>query len=189
VKCGTRRSGSPSSQVRLALLVCLVGAALLAAITCGSADATPSQQTLTFYSVATQEQFLNMSDDRARGKGNTPFGNFKDTATPTQESGTGPFAGDISLFSFALYTSADLKQTMGSGVFTCQYNFHQNAFCDVTYQLSGGTLLCAGAFNFNAKSFKLVIKGGTGKYRGVTGDIAALPAVHDAQRLNLVLNQ
>jgi hypothetical protein len=185
----TRDPGSAPSPLRLTLLLCLVGVALLAASTCGSAKAASSPQTLTFYSVATQQQFLDMSDDRARGKGNTPFGNFKDTATPTKESGAGPFAGDISLFSFALYTSADLNQSVGTGVFTCQYTFHQNAFCDVTYKLSGGTLLCAGAFNFNAKSFKLVVKGGTGKYRGVTGDIAALPAVHHAQRLDLVLNQ
>jgi hypothetical protein len=182
VKRDTRGSGS-------ALLVCLVGVALLAAGACGSAQATPSPQTFTFYSVATQEQFLNMSDDRARGKGNTPFGNFKDTTTPTTESGSGPLAGDISLFSFALYNGADLKQSVGSGVFTCQYNLHQNAFCDVTYQLNGGTLLCAGAFNFNAKSFTLVIKGGAGKYRGATGDIAALPAVRHAQRLDFVLSQ
>jgi hypothetical protein len=189
VKGDVRGFGSAPSPAKLVLVACLVGVALLTASTCGSAKAAPAQQKFTFYSVATEEQFLNMSDDRARGKGNTPFGNFKDTTITTQEAKSGPQPGDISLFSFALYTGNDLKQSAGSGVFTCQYNLNQNAFCDVTYQLSGGTLLCAGAFNFNAKSFTLVIKGGTGKYRGATGNIKALPAVHHAQSLDFVLTQ
>jgi hypothetical protein len=170
-----------------AVLALAVVALIAASVTSSATAAATGGQKFTIYSVATQEQFMNMSDDRARGKGNTPFGNFKDTTTPTKESGTGPFPGDIALFSFALYTNADLKTSAGSGVFTCQYNFNQNAFCDVTYQLSGGTLVCAGAFNFNAKSFTLTVKGGTGKFRSVKGDIAALPAVNHAQRLDFVL--
>jgi hypothetical protein len=184
----TRDAGG-RGMVSPLLLLALAALAVAALFTAGSASASTGQQKFTIYSVATQEQFMNMSDDRARGKGNTPFGNFKDTSTPTKESGVGPFPGDIALFSFALYTSADLSKSAGSGVFTCQYNFNQNAFCDVSYQLSGGTLICAGAFNFNAKTFTLTIKGGTGKYRSMKGNISALPAVNHAQRLNFVLNQ
>jgi len=183
------RAVGSSRSAFLALTACLVGAASFAAsATSSSAEAATSQQKFTIYSVATQEQFLSMSDDRARGKGNTPFGNFKDTSVPTKESGVGPYAGDIAMFSFDLYTTAALTTKAGSGVFTCQYNFNQNAFCDVTYQLKGGTLLCAGAFNFNAKSFTLTIKGGTGVYRSKKGDIDALPAVNHAQRLNFVFS-
>jgi hypothetical protein len=183
------RAVGSSRAVLLGLAACIAGTALFAAtVTSSSAEAATSQQTFTIYSVATQEQFLSMSDDRARGKGNTPFGNFKDTTTPTKESGVGPYAGDIAMFSFDLYTSAALTKKAGSGVFTCQYNFNQNAFCDVTYQLKGGILLCAGAFNFNAKSFTLTIKGGTGVYRSKKGDIDALPAVNHAQRLNVVFS-
>jgi hypothetical protein len=188
-ECLRGRADRSSRAALLTLLVCVAGAALFAAsVTSSSAKAAASQQKFTLYSVATQEQFLSMSDDRARGKGNTPFGNFKDTTTPTKESGVGPYAGDIAMFSFDLYTSADLSKRAGSGVFTCQYNFNQNAFCDVTYQLKGGILLCAGAFNFNAKSFTLTIKGGTGVYRSKKGDIDALPAVNHAQRLNVVFS-
>jgi hypothetical protein len=174
--------------VLVAMLSSLAAAALVAGVTSGSARAAASPQKFTIYSVATEEQFMNMSDDRARGKGNTPFGNFKDTTTPTKETGTGPFPGDIAMFSFALFKDATLKTNVGSGVFTCQYNFNQNAFCDVTYQLKGGILLCAGAFNFNAKSFTLSVKGGTGVYRSVKGNIAAEPAVGHAQRLDVVLS-
>jgi len=183
-------SGRRSGGLTVAIVAgaCLLAAALFAASTPASARAAAGQQTFTIYSVATDEAFLSMSDDRARGKGNTPFGNFKDTTTPTKQSGAGPFAGDIAMFSFDLYKDANLTTPAGSGVFTCQYNFNENAFCDVTYQLKGGTLLCAGAFNFNAKSFTLSIKGGTGTYRSKKGDIDALPAVNHTQRLNVVLN-
>jgi hypothetical protein len=184
-----RAQGASRATLLSLAAASIVGAALFtASVTSSSAKAAASQQKFTLYSVATQEQFLSMSDDRARGKGNTPFGNFKDTTTPTKESGVGPYAGDIAMFSFDLYTSADLSKRAGSGVFTCQYNFNQNAFCDVTYQLKGGILLCAGAFNFNAKSFTLTIKGGTGVYRSKKGDIDALPAVNHAQRLNVVFS-
>jgi hypothetical protein len=182
-------SRTVSSRTVLALTVSLaVGALAVAGVAFGSTKAASGAQKFTFYSVATQEQFMSMSDDRARGKGNTPFGNFKDTTTPTKENASGPLPGDISIFSFALYKNADLKQSVGSGVFTCQYNLNQNAFCDVSYQLKGGMLLCAGAFNFNAKSFTLVVKGGTGIYRSMKGNIAALPALNHAQRLNFVLS-
>ena len=74
-----------------------VGALLVAAcLACASAGAARPPQPLTFYSVATLEQFLNHSDDRTRGKGNNPFGGFKDVTDPTgkETSGNGPFAGD-----------------------------------------------------------------------------------------------
>lgn len=184
VKRGVGKSGAGW----LALTVSLAGVALFAtSAASASSKAATGLQKFTVYSVATDEAYLSMSDDRARGKGNTPFGNFKDTTTPTKETDSGASPGDISLFSFDLYTNASLKTSAGSGVFTCQYNFNQDAYCDVTYQLKGGTLLCGGAFNFNAKSFTLVVKGGTGVYRSIKGNIAALPALNHSQRLNFVL--
>ena len=132
------KQGNGSSKVLfllLALGACTIGAAIAASASPSPAAAASTPQKLTLYSVATEEQFLSMSDDRARGKGNTPFGNFKDTTTPAAENSSDPQAGDISLFSFNLYSDSDLKTNVGTGVFTCQYNFDQNAFCDVSYQL------------------------------------------------------
>ena len=107
--------GAESSRAGwLAVGACsAVACALFAAGGAGFAAAATSQQKLTIYSVATQEAFLSMSDDRARGKGNTPFGNFKDTTTPTKQSGVGPYVGDIAMFSFDLYTSAKLTTKAG----------------------------------------------------------------------------
>ena len=59
---------------------------------------------LTLYSVGVAEQFLNHSDDRARGEGNNPFGNFTDVTAVAQATGNGPFPlGDQAIYQFDVY--------------------------------------------------------------------------------------
>ncbi len=87
-----------------------------------------------------------------------------------KEPGNGPFPGDNAVFAFGLYWTTDLKETVETGSFTLM-NFNEHAFCDVSYQLDGGVLLGAGAFDFNAGSFAVVVTGGTGKYAGASGEI------------------
>lgn len=182
-----RRIGGSRAPL-LVLTACIIGAAFFAAAASStSAAAAKGGKKLVLYSVATQEQFLNHEDDRTRGKGNNPFGNFKDSTSATKESGTGPFAGDRAVFTFKVFDSADLKNAVGSATFICQYGFNKNAFCNASYQLSGGQMIGEGAFNFNAPKFELAIVGGTGKYRGLTGDLQASAAVKHAQRLEFVL--
>jgi hypothetical protein len=172
----------------------ITAAALVGVVCVGGAAGHPSRfavartKTLTIYSVATNEQFMNHEDDRARGKGNNPFGNYKDTQTATKEAGTGPFAGDRAIFTFALYANAKLKNSVGSATFICQYSFNKNALCDTAYVLNGGTLLGAGSFNFNATTFAVAITGGTNKYRSVTGDVEATPAAKHSQHLVFTLD-
>jgi hypothetical protein len=177
------KRGGPRSGLFRALLV-LVGAA--ASVTCvasAAAGVAKAPQQMTIYSIATQEQFLNHKDDRARGNGNNPFGNFKDTTTPTAQGGNGPFAGDRAVFTFKLFKSADLRTAIGSATLVCQYSFNKNAFCNAAYVLKGGTLIGGGEFNFNASKFALGIQGGTGEYSGKLGDLALSPAANHAQRL------
>ena len=100
------------SPVALLVAASIVATAALvgAAASPGSAKAAATgQQKFVLYSVTNEEQFLDHSDDRARGKGNNPFGNFKDSKTTTKEAGNGPFPGDNAVFSFALYTNSNLK--------------------------------------------------------------------------------
>jgi hypothetical protein len=183
----TRAIHSPRAVSPVALLA-LTACIVAAAVTSSSAKAAATgQQKFTLYSVTVVEQFLDHSDDRARGKGNNPFGNFKDSKTTTKEAGNGPFPGDNAVFSFGLYTDAALKTSVGSAIFTCTYNFNKHAFCDASYQLNGGVLIGAGAFNFNAGTFAVAITGGTGKYANATGDISATPAAKHSQRLAFVI--
>lgn len=184
---GSLRAVPPTALLALACAV-LVGAAFCATDATASRAAAKGPQKFTLYSVTQVEQFLDHSDDRTRGKGNNPFGNFKDSKTVTKEAGNGPFAGDNAVFSFQLYTSPDRKTSVGSAIFTCTYNFNRHAFCDASYQLDGGLLLGAGAFDFNAGTFSVAITGGTGKYAAASGDILATPAAKHSQRLAFVID-
>jgi hypothetical protein len=170
----------------LVLAGCVAGAALAASGTAlGSPTTANGERSMTLYSVASEEQFVNNADDRQRGKGNNPFGNYKDLTATTKEHGNGPFPGDEALFKFNVFVNEKLKASAGKAVFTCEYNFNKNAFCDVAYQLAGGTLIGAGEFNFNASKFAIAITGGTGKYRGARGDLEATPGPNHSQRLAL----
>ena len=134
------------------------------------------------YSVGTAEQYVNNADDRARGKGHNPFGNFHD-ASATATHGGGPYPGDEALFKFKLYTSSTLKSLIGSAVFTCLYDFNKDAFCDASYSLNDGTVFGAGTLDTTADSFAIPITGGTGKYLGLMGVIHASPGPSHSQRL------
>ena len=151
------------------------------------AAAQPAR-TLSLATVPTAEQFLNHADDRQRGYGNNPFGNVYQATATTKEQNSGPFPGDQALFEFNVYTGTDLKTLAGSAVFTCNYGFKRQGFCDVMYQLTGGTLVAAGALDFSASTFSLVITGGTGKYRAAAGEVDAQPSAGGSQRLAIALD-
>ena len=109
----------------------------------------------------------------ATRSGRTSAGRHRASANLDEKQG--PFPGDEALFSFNVFKTGSLQTTIGSAVFTCQYYFDKNAFCDVSFQMNGGTLIGAGTLNFNATTFALAITGGYGKYSGFTGDVAADP--------------
>jgi hypothetical protein len=152
------------------------------------AQAASIGRTFVLYSVAQQEQYVNNADDRARGTGNNPFGTFSDTAPSTTKNGNGPFPGDEALFSFNLYSGPGLSSRAGAAIFTCQYNFAKNAFCDATFRLKDGTTIVAsGSFNFDASKFSLAVTGGTGRFVHAKGNLNASPSAGHAQRLSFAI--
>src|SRR5271154_1561470 len=107
---------------------------------------SPSQHS-TFYSLTTQQQFIDNGDDEVRGFSNNPFGiRNKPLEAAENEDKLGPFPGDESFFEFKVYSASALKKSLGTGVYPCQYYFDHNAFCDATYTFAAGSLLAAGAF-------------------------------------------
>jgi hypothetical protein len=154
----------------------------------GSVASTPGLRALTLYSLAEQEQFVNNLDDRTRGEGRNPFGTYSDLSPTTVSEAKGPFPGDEAIFSFNIYRDKNLKVRAGAAIFTCQYNFNKNAFCDASFQLStGGTLIADGAFNFNASRFMLAVVGGYGRYSNASGDVYVTPSAGHAQRLSFAV--
>jgi hypothetical protein len=155
-------------------LFALMGVALA---TSGSAGAAAKvAQRVNLYSVTTEEQFLNHADDRQRGFCDNPFGNFKAPAATTKEHNSGPFPGDQALFTFALYKPANHTTAVGTALFSCTYNFSRKGFCDAAWKLKDGMFVGGGPVDFDAKTFTFAITGGTGKYRGVRGNVASSPA-------------
>ena len=143
---------------------------------------------MTLYSVATAEQYQNYSDDRQRGYGNNPFGNFKDTSSTIKKTKSGPFPGDLEYYQLNVYKDATLKTRVGTANLTCQFNLNKNAFCNAKYQLQGGTLVGAGTIDFKTSSFAIAIVGGSGNYLGLRGELDAKPAAHRSQRLAFALS-
>jgi hypothetical protein len=91
------------------------------------------------------------------------------------------------VFTFDVYTSPKRTTKAGSAVLTCQYYFDKNGFCDETIQLKQGTLFAVGPFSFDAKSFALVVTGGSGGFAGVSGDLRQSPGGNRTERLTATL--
>jgi hypothetical protein len=153
------------------------------------ANAAPARQQFTIYAKATQVQFVNHADDRARGNVTNPFSaDTKLPPPPTANSGKkGARAGDNALLSFKLYRDPSLKKRIGSAVYSCTFNFAHNALCEETFELNDGTMFAAGPVDLDAASFTIAVTGGTSRYFGVRGEINAGPAGKDAHRLRFVL--
>lgn len=170
-------------------LTAFVVAALLVPAVASSLDrAAKSRQQLTLYSVATAEQYQNYSDDRQRGYGHNPFGNFKDTTPTIKKTQVGPFPGDLEYFSLIVYKDAALKTRVGTANVTCQFNVNKQAFCNTEYRLNDGVLVGAGAIDFKSSSFAIAVVGGSGKYQALRGTLHATPAAHRSQRLAFELS-
>jgi len=143
---------------------------------------------LTIFTVASGVQFINTGDDRARGVKNNPFDETTNKLRPNvSETGNGPFAGDVAVFGFDLYTSRALKKGNGTASYTCFFNYARRALCQAYYELRGGTLTAAGPVDFNDTGFTLVITGGTKKYIAARGQVSSAQAGPKAQRVNFQL--
>jgi hypothetical protein len=178
---------------RLGALVPLCAcAALSSGIAFASATAAPTVHTFTFYTVATGAQYLNNGDDRGRGIHDNPFDAATSKLKPKlSERGDGPFPGDVAVFTLNLFANATLQKNIGSGAYTCYYNYAKHALCEAYYELNGrnrtSTLLAAGSVDFdNTARFDMIITGGTQTYRDARGALSAAPS-GTAERVQLRL--
>jgi len=164
---------------------------LFVALGSSAAGATTNRQEVTVYSVASGVQFLNNADDLARGAINNPFNPGTNKLKPRDAATGSVLPGDVALFSFNLYANADLKKSAGSASYTCYFNYASHALCMAYYELSDprGTVVAAGPVNFNAKSFSMVVTGGTEKFFAASGEVTAAPAQKHSQRDEILLLQ
>jgi len=168
---------------RYVAVVVVSGSLVLMAASSGRASASGgASMTVTLYASPTKEQFLNHADDRARGNGSNPFGNFSNPVATTKEHGNGPFPGDQAVFNFNLFAGPVLTKAAGAAVFVCTYNFAHNGLCEGAYQLGRGTLYVKGPLDFDAKTFSLAVVGGTGNYAHLTGSLTETPTRTSSRR-------
>jgi hypothetical protein len=155
------------------------------------ADARGARQfrSVTLYSTVKTQQFVDNGDDEARGYADNPFGfRNKPAQAAETEDQNGPFPGDEAFFSFNLYSDAAHHKPAGVAIFTCQYYFDRNAFCDASYQLKRGNVTAGGASSFSANNFTLAITGGSGAYTNAAGAIEISEGSSGkSQRLHFVL--
>jgi hypothetical protein len=143
-----------------------------------SAASNQGTKTLVVYAVPDQRGFVNNADDRDRGKGNNPFGNYHVGVqlSSAVETKYGPFPGDVGLFTYKLYSDASHRSGVGSAVLICQYGFDLIGVCDASYQLKGGTLIGSGSFLAKAPGYSLEITGGVGGYLAMRGRVNSVRA-------------
>jgi len=178
----------PSFVAAIALFAGVAEVSLSVVSDASGSVAAQAGERIVLYSDPIHEAYVANADDEERGAVSNPFGVHLSRAAAGLTATKGPYAGDEAVFSFNVYASSSLNTKVGSAVYTCQYYFDKNAFCDVSFQLKGGTLIGAGTLNFDAKKFGLAITGGYGKYGGATGDVQATPVGKTSQRLAFTLD-
>ncbi len=151
-------------------------AAALAAFVCASTPASGARtRSLIVYAKAAQFQFVNHADDRARGTIKNPFN--ADTKLPppptanTGKKGTRP--GDNALFRLKVYADLELTKRVGSAVYSCTFNFAQQAMCEAQFDLNNGSMTGSGPADLLTGQFTLAVIGGTGAYLGARGQLTS----------------
>jgi hypothetical protein len=172
----------------IACLAAWVVALLAVAATSGPAHAASASpwHTTVLYSSPSNQTFIDNTDSLTRGALNNPFGTHSSVSS-ISEATDGPFPGDEAVYSFNVYADKALTRQIGSALYTCEYTFGRNGFCDATFELSGGTVIGAGILNFSSKAFTLAVTGGDGKYSEMVGDLQTSASGNHAQRLRFTL--
>jgi hypothetical protein len=160
--------------MRRRLPVALAAVALAATMAVPLAPATTQGRSFVVYAKPTRAQFVNHADDRQRGKILNPFGSDLLQPPPNANSGKkGARAGDKALFSLRLYSDAKLTRSVGTAIYTCTFNFAQEAICEGNFALNGGTMIAMGPANLETGNFVLPVTGGTGRYAGAHGQLTS----------------
>jgi hypothetical protein len=153
----------------------LAAFALLATMAAPLASATTQGRSFVVYAKPTRAQFINHNDDRDRGHIRNPFAPDLPTHPKANNSKQGARAGDNALFSFKLYADRRLTRPVGTAVYSCTFNFAQEAICEASFNLNGGTMVALGPATLDTPNIVLPVIGGTGRYAGAHGQFTSRP--------------
>ena len=166
------------------LLTALAAAVAMAALTAPGALAAPQLKTFVIYAKPVTADFVNHNDDRQRGDIVNPF---TDDVLPTppnaNSSKKGTRAGDNGFFTFKLFSDAKLTQAVGTAIYSCTFNFAQEAICTADFQLGKGTMVASGPAKLDGSSFVIPVTGGTGSYASAHGQLTSTTASNKSTRV------
>lgn len=150
-----------------------VAFAVLSVTLAPHASAASANRNLSLYAVTTQVHYVNYSDGITRAKYRNPFNIDSKKFTPTTGKGVAS-PGNSVFFAFALYSDPNRKHSLGTAIYTCTFNFNNNATCQAEYDLKKGILFAAGPVDFKSTRTLLAVTGGTGDYLGAAGQVVSL---------------
>jgi hypothetical protein len=157
---------------RALLLTAAVLTAAAASVPAASAKTLP--RSLVFYGKPARAQFVNHADSRDLGNKTNPFNGGDLPTPPSANSGKkGARAGDNALFSVTLYADRKLTRPVGTALYSCTFNFSQNATCDAHFELNRGTMIAMGPARLDGTPIVLPVIGGTGRYVGAHGQVTS----------------
>jgi hypothetical protein len=154
-----------------------VTAVLVAVVWVSTSAIAARTRSFVVYAKTTRLQFVNHADDRARGNTTNPF-NADTKLPPALNANTGKKgtrAGDNALIQLRLYADPTLTKAIGSAVYSCTFNFAQQATCDAEFQLSNGSMTGSGPADLLGGQFTLAVIGGTGAFLGARGQLSSAP--------------
>jgi hypothetical protein len=138
------------------------------------ASAAAERRSFILYAEATRAQFINHADDRKRGDIVNPFNPDILPTPPNANNGKkGARAGDNGLVSLTLYSDRNLTRPVGTAIYSCTFNFGQEAICNAHFELSRGTIIAMGPAKLDGSQIVLAITGGTGRYAGAHGQLTS----------------
>jgi hypothetical protein len=151
-------------------------AAFAAAATMAAPVATAATQRRSFvvYGEPMRAQFINHADDRERGNITNPF-NADVLPTPRNANNgkKGARAGDNALFSLTLYSDRKLTRPVGTAVYSCTFNFGQEAMCEAHFEFNRGSMIAMGPAMLDGSQIVLPVVGGTGRYARAHGQVTS----------------
>ncbi len=162
-----------AKQARLTVGSAVLAFAALTITLAPHASAASANRNLSLYAVATRVQYVDYSDGITRAKYRNPFNIDSKKFAPTTGKGVAS-PGNSAFFAFTLYSDPNRKHTLGTAIYTCSFNFNNNATCQAEYDLKDGILFAAGPVDFKSSRTLLAVTGGTGTYLGAAGQVVSL---------------
>jgi hypothetical protein len=151
-----------------------VTTATVATTTAPVSSPTKQGRSFVVYAKPTRAQFVDHNDDRKRGDFKNPFDpDLLPTPRNANSGKKGARAGDNALFGFKVYSDAKLTRPIGDAIYSCTFNFAEEAICEANFTLAGGSMTAMGPTMLDDSTIVLPVTGGTGGYAGARGQFSS----------------